>query len=268
MTAPAPSSSPQRQRVWIAMVLAQDTPTLLLDEPATYLDMAHAVEVLDLLVDRNLDEGTTVAVVLHDLDLAARYADHLVAMRDGAVVATGTPAEVVAEETVGAVFGTPVRVIPDPVSGTPLVVPIGRHRVHPDRTDEDEHDDGHGLGDGTALREVVDVSPRGDPACTAGAPWPAPRCGRSSPHRPRRPRGSRISSTRPAPPAGGRISRRPVDGPQAAAAPPSDSATSSVPDCAFASAVARRIAQTVTAAASTASGTPIASRTQPSQVSA
>jgi iron complex transport system ATP-binding protein len=124
-------SGGQRQRVWIAMVLAQDTPTLLLDEPTTYLDMAHAVEVLDLLVDRNLGEGTTVAVVLHDLDLAARYADHLIAMRDGAVVATGTPAEVVTEATVEAVFGTPARVIEDPVSGTPLVVPIGRHRVRP-----------------------------------------------------------------------------------------------------------------------------------------
>ncbi|MEJ2868126.1 ATP-binding cassette domain-containing protein [Actinomycetospora sp. OC33-EN08] len=125
-------SGGQRQRVWIAMVLAQDTPTLLLDEPTTYLDMAHAVEVLDLLVDRNTREGTTVAVVLHDLDLAARYADHLIAMRAGAVVAEGTPAEVVTESTVETVFGIPARVVPDPVSGTPLVVPIGRHRVAPD----------------------------------------------------------------------------------------------------------------------------------------
>jgi iron complex transport system ATP-binding protein len=121
------------------MVLAQDTPTLLLDEPTTYLDMAHAVEVLDLLVDRNEGEGTTVAVVLHDLDLAARYADHLVALRDGAVVAEGTPAEVVTETVVEQVFGIPARVVPDPVSGTPLVVPIGRHRVAP-RADEPTED--------------------------------------------------------------------------------------------------------------------------------
>jgi iron complex transport system ATP-binding protein len=147
-------SGGQRQRVWIAMVLAQDTPTLLLDEPTTYLDMAHAVEVLDLLVDRNLGEGTTVAVVLHDLDLAARYADHLVAMRDGAVVATGTPAEVVTESTVEAVFGTPVRVIEDPVSGTPLVVPIGRHRVRPEVAATDATDE-HVLTDGAGLRELV-----------------------------------------------------------------------------------------------------------------
>lgn len=141
-------SGGQRQRVWIAMVLAQDTPTLLLDEPTTYLDMAHAVEVLDLLVDRNLGEGTTVAVVLHDLDLAARYADHLVAMRDGAVVAEGTPAEVVTEATVERVFGIPARVVPDPVSGTPLVVPVGRHRVAPEPVP--------GFASEAHLREVVE----------------------------------------------------------------------------------------------------------------
>ncbi|GLZ54592.1 MSMEG_1061 family FMN-dependent PPOX-type flavoprotein [Actinomycetospora sp. NBRC 106378] len=140
-------SGGQRQRVWIAMILAQDTPTLLLDEPTTYLDMAHAVEVLDLLVDRNLGEGTTVAVVLHDLDLAARYADHLVALRDGAVVAEGTPAEVVTEATVERVFGIPARVVPDPVSGTPLVVPVGRHRVAPVPP---------GFASEADLREVVD----------------------------------------------------------------------------------------------------------------
>ncbi|WP_018334501.1 MSMEG_1061 family FMN-dependent PPOX-type flavoprotein [Actinomycetospora chiangmaiensis] len=150
-------SGGQRQRVWIAMVLAQDTPTLLLDEPTTYLDMAHAVEVLDLLVDRNLGEGTTVAVVLHDLDLAARYADHLVAMRDGAVVAEGTPTEVVTEAVVERVFGIPARVVPDPVSGTPLVVPVGRHRVTPAvRAPDPLPDDGRAFASEADLREVVD----------------------------------------------------------------------------------------------------------------
>ncbi|GAA4828315.1 hypothetical protein GCM10023201_14360 [Actinomycetospora corticicola] len=156
-------SGGQRQRVWIAMVLAQDTPTLLLDEPTTYLDMAHAVEVLDLLVDRNLGESTTVAVVLHDLDLAARYADHLIAMRDGAVVAEGTPAEVVTEAIVEQVFGIPARVVPDPVSGTPLVVPIGRHRVTPPTPVPEAVDDADALPDDRCgftseadLRAVVD----------------------------------------------------------------------------------------------------------------
>lgn len=120
-------SGGQRQRVWIAMALAQGTDLLLLDEPTTYLDVAHQVEMLDLLRDLNLRRGTTVVMVLHDLNLSARYADHLVAMRDGKVVATGTPHEVVTEERVRAVFGLDNRVIVDPVSGTPLVVPVGRH---------------------------------------------------------------------------------------------------------------------------------------------
>ena len=122
-------SGGQRQRVWIAMALAQGTDLLLLDEPTTYLDVAHQVEMLDLLADLNRGRGTTVVMVLHDLNLAARYADHLVAMRDGEIVAEGTPAEVVTEETVRAVFGLDSRVIPDPVSRTPLVVPVGRHHT-------------------------------------------------------------------------------------------------------------------------------------------
>ena len=120
-------SGGQRQRVWIAMALAQGTDLLLLDEPTTYLDVAHQVEMLDLLADLNRSRGTTVVMVLHDLNLSARYADHLVAMRGGEVVAEGTPAEVVTEETVHAVFGLGNRVITDPVSKTPLVVPVGRH---------------------------------------------------------------------------------------------------------------------------------------------
>ncbi|HEX2247286.1 MAG TPA: ABC transporter ATP-binding protein, partial [Arthrobacter sp.] len=120
-------SGGQRQRVWIAMALAQETDILLLDEPTTFLDVAHQVEVLDLVTDLNRRKGTTVAIVLHDLNLAARYADHLIAMKAGEVVAEGTPSDVVTEQLVSDVFGLESRVIPDPVSGTPMVVPVGRH---------------------------------------------------------------------------------------------------------------------------------------------
>ncbi|HEY0889804.1 MAG TPA: ABC transporter ATP-binding protein [Nocardioides sp.] len=124
-------SGGQRQRVWIAMALAQETEILLLDEPTTFLDVSHQVEVLDLLTDLNRSRGTTVVMVLHDLNLAARYADHLVALSAGRVVAEGSPGEVVTESLVQDVFGMESRVIPDPVSGTPLVVPLGRHHVPP-----------------------------------------------------------------------------------------------------------------------------------------
>jgi iron complex transport system ATP-binding protein len=122
-------SGGQRQRVWIAMALAQETEVLLLDEPTTYLDLAHQVEVLDLVTDLNRQRGTTVAIVLHDLNLAARYANNVIAMKDGAVVAVGAPGDVVTEGLVRSVFGLESRVIPDPVSGTPLIIPIGRHHV-------------------------------------------------------------------------------------------------------------------------------------------
>ncbi|MBW3574582.1 MAG: ABC transporter ATP-binding protein [Actinobacteria bacterium] len=120
-------SGGQRQRAWIAMALAQGTPILLLDEPTTFLDLAHQVEVLDLLADLNAREGRTVVLVLHDLNHACRYAHHLVAMADGAIVAEGPPGEVVTEELVERVFGLATRIIADPVTGTPLVVPIGTH---------------------------------------------------------------------------------------------------------------------------------------------
>ncbi|WLR95669.1 ABC transporter ATP-binding protein [Shinella zoogloeoides] len=124
-------SGGQRQRVWVAMVLAQETPILLLDEPTTFLDIAHQIELLELLADLNA-EGRTVVAVLHDLNHACRYASHLVAMRDGAILAEGRPAEVVTEALVEAVFGLPCIVIDDPVSHTPLIVPLGRHRpAHP-----------------------------------------------------------------------------------------------------------------------------------------
>ncbi|MEY9953003.1 ABC transporter ATP-binding protein [Leifsonia sp. EB34] len=120
-------SGGQRQRVWIAMALAQQTGILLLDEPTTFLDISHQLDVLDVLLDLNAARGTTVVMVLHDLNLAARYADHLVAMRAGAVVAAGAPAEVVTADLVRDVFGVESVIAPDPVAGTPLVVPLGRH---------------------------------------------------------------------------------------------------------------------------------------------
>ncbi|WP_425956662.1 ABC transporter ATP-binding protein [Xylanimonas sp. McL0601] len=121
-------SGGQRQRVWIAMVLAQETDVVLLDEPTTFLDVAHQVDLLDLLADLNAERGTTVVMVLHELNLAARYADHLVVMRAGQVVAEGEPSAVLTEDSVRAAFGLESRVVPDPVSGTPLVVPVGRAR--------------------------------------------------------------------------------------------------------------------------------------------
>ncbi|MFG3286607.1 ABC transporter ATP-binding protein [Streptomyces sp. NPDC048111] len=116
-------SGGQRQRVWIAMALAQETDVLLLDEPTTYLDIAHQVEVLDLVRQLNHERGRTVVMVLHDLNQAARYADHLVAMRGGRVVAEGEPGDVVSVGLVREVFGLEAVVIPDPVTGSPLVVP-------------------------------------------------------------------------------------------------------------------------------------------------
>jgi iron complex transport system ATP-binding protein len=116
-------SGGQRQRVWIAMALAQETELLLLDEPTTYLDIAHQVEVLDLVRQLNHDRGRTVVAVLHDLNQAARYADHLVAMKAGRIIAQGHPAEVVTAELVREVFGLDSVVVPDPVTGSPLVVP-------------------------------------------------------------------------------------------------------------------------------------------------
>lgn len=115
-------SGGQRQRVWIAMALAQETPLLLLDEPTTFLDITHQYEVLNLCA-RLHEEGRTLVAVLHDLNQAARYATHLVAMRDGEIVATGSPREVVTERRMGEVFDLPCRVIDDPETGTPLVIP-------------------------------------------------------------------------------------------------------------------------------------------------
>ncbi|HZY69035.1 MAG TPA: ABC transporter ATP-binding protein, partial [Devosia sp.] len=122
-------SGGQRQRVWIAMALAQQTELLLLDEPTTFLDVSHQIEVLDLLVDLNRQRGTTIIMVLHDLNLAARYSDHLVALRAGSLHAAGRPSEILTEANVLAVFGLDSRIITDPTSGKPHMLPIGRHRV-------------------------------------------------------------------------------------------------------------------------------------------
>lgn len=122
-------SGGQRQRVWIAMALAQQTDLLLLDEPTTFLDVSHQIEVLDLLTDLNRERGTTIVMVLHDLNMAARYSDHLVALFDGKIHAAGGPADVLTEDNVRTVFGLDSQVIPDPTSGKPLMLPLGRHHV-------------------------------------------------------------------------------------------------------------------------------------------
>lgn len=126
-------SGGQRQRVWIAMALAQQTDILFLDEPTTFLDITYQVEILDLLTDLNRKYGTTIVMVLHDINLSARYADYLFAMRQGRLIAEGKPAEVVTSELVKEVFGLDCTIITDPVSKSPSVVPIGRY--HGTRSD-------------------------------------------------------------------------------------------------------------------------------------
>ncbi|WP_244932193.1 ABC transporter ATP-binding protein [Nocardioides sp. W7] len=116
-------SGGQRQRAWIAMTLAQDTELLLLDEPTTYLDLAHQVEVLDLVTRLNRERGRTVAMVLHDLNLAARYSDHMLVMKDGAIVGQGPPAELITVELLSLVFGLDADVLADPRTGLPIIVP-------------------------------------------------------------------------------------------------------------------------------------------------
>ncbi|WGD37958.1 ABC transporter ATP-binding protein [Lysinibacter sp. HNR] len=122
-------SGGQRQRVWIAMALAQETDILLLDEPTTHLDLAHQIEVLDLVTDLNRNRGTTVVMVLHDLGLAARYSDTLIALRRGGVCAAGSPTEIITSELVREVFGLECEVIRDPISGAPLILPKGKYHV-------------------------------------------------------------------------------------------------------------------------------------------
>lgn len=116
-------SGGQRQRVWMAVALAQETDILLLDEPTTYLDIKHQIEVLELCRFLNRSHGTTMVAVLHDINQAARYADTIIAMKDGAIVGKGTPHEVITADVINEVFGVDARVIEDPESGTPLMVP-------------------------------------------------------------------------------------------------------------------------------------------------
>lgn len=125
-------SGGQRQRVWIAMTLAQGNDLLLLDEPTTYLDLAHSVEVLDLVYSLRTEHDKTVVMVLHDLNLAARYSDSLFVMTSGRIVAQGSPDEVITEELLDEAFGLTARVITDPVYGDPLIVPIGTRSARSD----------------------------------------------------------------------------------------------------------------------------------------
>ncbi len=122
-------SGGQRQRVWIAMALAQQTDILFLDEPTTFLDITYQVEILDLLTDLNRKKGTTIVMVLHDINLSARYADYIFALSQGKLLAEGKPAEVITSTLVKDIFGLDCTVIPDPVSGSPMVIPKGRYYV-------------------------------------------------------------------------------------------------------------------------------------------
>ncbi|MBD7994549.1 ABC transporter ATP-binding protein [Arthrobacter sp. Sa2CUA1] len=139
-------SGGQRQRVWLALVLAQDTPVLLLDEPTTFLDIAHQLEVLRLCRGLHRTGNYTLVTVLHELGMAFRFADHVIAMKDGRIVAQGTPAEIATPELMKEIYGIEALVIPDPATGGPLVVPLepedpssglpgtgraGRTEVHP-----------------------------------------------------------------------------------------------------------------------------------------
>jgi iron complex transport system ATP-binding protein len=121
-------SGGQRQRAWIAMTLAQGTETILLDEPTTYLDVTHQIEVLDLLYELNEKEGRTVVMVLHDINLACRYAHHMVAVHEGAIYAEGAPEDIITADMIRKVFDLNCQVLQDPFYGTPLCIPFGQGR--------------------------------------------------------------------------------------------------------------------------------------------
>lgn len=128
-------SGGQRQRAWLATVLAQETPLLLLDEPTTYLDLSHQLDVLDLLADLP-DRGRTVLAVLHDVNLAARYATYMIAMRDGKIVAQGKPKDILTVELVDSVFGVACKIMSDPETGIPIIVPLDRRKPRARKTNE------------------------------------------------------------------------------------------------------------------------------------
>ncbi|MFC4619242.1 ABC transporter ATP-binding protein [Camelliibacillus cellulosilyticus] len=121
-------SGGQRQRAWIAMVLAQQTDIILLDEPTTYLDLAHQIEILDLLFALNRTEKRTIAMVLHDINLACRYADHIVAVNDKNIYAQGAPEDIIDEQLLRDVFKMEAKITSDPIFGTPMCIPYGRGR--------------------------------------------------------------------------------------------------------------------------------------------
>ncbi len=122
-------SGGQRQRVWIAMALAQQTDILLLDEPTTYLDISYQIEILDLLTDINKKHKTTIVMVLHDINLSARYADYIFAINKGKLICEGKPSEVISENLIKQVFDLDCVVIEDPISKTPMIVPKGKHNI-------------------------------------------------------------------------------------------------------------------------------------------
>ncbi|MBB3113261.1 iron complex transport system ATP-binding protein [Paenibacillus phyllosphaerae] len=127
-------SGGQRQRAWIAMTLAQGTPIILLDEPTTYLDLTHQIEVLDLLHEMNVQHQHTIVMVLHDINLACRYADHIVAIRQGKVEAQGKPEDVIDARLIETVFSLKCEIMPDPLYGTPMIIPYAKNRVQAART--------------------------------------------------------------------------------------------------------------------------------------
>lgn len=178
-------SGGQRQRVWIAMALAQQTPLLLLDEPTTYLDIQHQIDVLDLCADLH-EQGRTLVAVLHDLNHAARYATHLVALREGRVVAEGAPKEIVTAELVEEVFGLRCQVIDDPETGTPLVVPRPAGPRTPRRGADGARRRGPGGRDGRGggvlgYRSFLSRSRSRRPASSLTRPEPQARANGSSP---------------------------------------------------------------------------------------
>jgi len=131
-------SGGQRQRAWIAMTLAQGTDTILLDEPTTYLDVTHQIEVLDLLYELNEREGRTIVMVLHDINLACRYAHHMVAVKNGRIWAEGAPEEIVGPDMIRSVFDMDCQVLQDPFYGTPMCIPYGKGRTVAPRTEQEE----------------------------------------------------------------------------------------------------------------------------------
>ncbi|MGW7576900.1 ABC transporter ATP-binding protein [Streptomyces sp. NPDC054765] len=164
-------SGGQRQRVWIAMALAQQTPLFLLDEPTTYLDIQHQIEVLDLCAELHEEQGRTLVAVLHDLNHAARYATHLIAMKDGAVLAEGPPADIVTAQLVERVFGLSCQIIEDPETGTPLVVPAARasRKGGPGGAAGQHPAGGPAAGGATAAPNPAAGNAKGEAAATAAS---------------------------------------------------------------------------------------------------